>query len=218
MLVAIAKKTRGRLSTYSLGLSVRMRERFGEKVGDKARMEEEEKERKAGPKLPNDYLIHVDKWLGGSKKYALLFKASSDGHSAAAFHAKCDNKGPTVTLITCTEGYVFGGYAAVSWSYAGNDAYIPDNSGQSFLFSLKSPRGEQPARFNLKLNEYALRCHPSYSVMFGSGGDIYCHSNKVSSFSSLGDAYDNPTGLVGNTVFTGKQDFTAQEVEVYQVL
>jgi len=32
-------------------------------------------------------------------KWRLLFRASRDGFEAAAFHSKCDNKGPTVTIV-----------------------------------------------------------------------------------------------------------------------
>jgi hypothetical protein len=44
-----------------------------------------------------------------------LYSSTRDGANAAAFHARCDHKGPTLTLIQDTDGCVFGGYTAQSW-------------------------------------------------------------------------------------------------------
>ena len=46
----------------------------------------------------------------------LLYRASRDGWNSNHFHSKCDNKGPTLTVIKCTGGYVFGGYANAAWT------------------------------------------------------------------------------------------------------
>ena len=46
----------------------------------------------------------------------LLYRASRDGWEGKHFHSKCDNKGPTLTVIKCTGGYVFGGYANAAWT------------------------------------------------------------------------------------------------------
>ena len=49
-------------------------------------------------------------------KLSLLYRASRDGWHSSHFHSKCDNKGPTLTVIKCTGGYVFGGYANAAWT------------------------------------------------------------------------------------------------------
>ena len=43
------------------------------------------------------------------------WRASVDGWAASTFHAKCDGKGPTVTIIRVGRKYIFGGYASLSW-------------------------------------------------------------------------------------------------------
>ena len=48
------------------------------------------------------------------KQWQLCFRASENSYSASAFHAACDNKGPTVTLVRVGEN-VFGGYTDNSW-------------------------------------------------------------------------------------------------------
>ena len=47
-------------------------------------------------------------------RFTLLFRASRDGWAAADFHSRCDNKGPTVTIVK-SGTYIFGGYADTSW-------------------------------------------------------------------------------------------------------
>jgi hypothetical protein len=42
-------------------------------------------------------------------KVTLLYRASRDGYNAVNFHAKCDNRGKTVTIIKTKKNYVFGG-------------------------------------------------------------------------------------------------------------
>ena len=46
-------------------------------------------------------------------RFALIYRASRDGLAAATFHANCDNKGPTVTVIKSGNN-IFGGYTEQS--------------------------------------------------------------------------------------------------------
>ena len=48
------------------------------------------------------------------KQWQLCFRASENSYSASAFHAACDNKDPTVTLVRVGEN-VFGGYTDKGW-------------------------------------------------------------------------------------------------------
>ena len=51
-------------------------------------------------------------WLPSQgEKWRLLYQASRDGFAAAVFHSKCDNKGPTVTIVN-----IFGGFTEQSWA------------------------------------------------------------------------------------------------------
>ena len=54
-------------------------------------------------------------WLPSQEgKWRLLFRASRDGFAVAAFHSKCDNKGPTVTIVKSGNN-IFGGFTEESW-------------------------------------------------------------------------------------------------------
>ena len=58
-------------------------------------------------------------WLPSPEgKWRLLFRASRDGFAASAFHSKCDNKGPTVTIVRSGNN-IFGGFTEESWTNSG---------------------------------------------------------------------------------------------------
>ena len=46
--------------------------------------------------------------------WSLCYRASSHGWGGSTFHSRCDNRGPTVTIIRA-HGYIFGGYTDNSW-------------------------------------------------------------------------------------------------------
>ena len=62
-----------------------------------------------------DYIRQLRLWITGSNKWRLCWRASQHGSASTTFHSRCDNKGPTVTIVRVGE-YVFGGYADVSWT------------------------------------------------------------------------------------------------------
>ena len=51
-------------------------------------------------------------------EWRLLFRASRDGFAASAFHSKCNNKGPTVTVVKSGEN-IFGGFTEKPWTSPG---------------------------------------------------------------------------------------------------
>ena len=60
-------------------------------------------------------------------EWRLLFRASRDGFAASAFHSKCDNKGPTVTVVK-SGANIFGGFTEKPWTSPRN--------GRKFLLQL----------------------------------------------------------------------------------
>jgi hypothetical protein len=44
-------------------------------------------------------------------------RGSEDGYSSQVFHQKCDNKGPTLSIIQSDQGKIFGGYSMVPWGF-----------------------------------------------------------------------------------------------------
>ena len=57
------------------------------------------------------------------KQWQLCFRASENSNNASAFHAACDNKGPTVTLVRVGDN-VFGGYTEKSWGGNSSESWL----------------------------------------------------------------------------------------------
>ena len=170
------------------------------------------------PQQHDQILSWLPESSGGKQvKLELLYRASCDGWHCQNFHSKCDNKGATVTVIKCTGGFVFGGYADVPW-HSGN-SYT--HSAQAFLFSLHSPSGVGPVKLPLVQNhQHAIYCGPLHGPTFGNGHDLHvanCANGSTSSPTNLGHTYQLPPGQSAQTFFTGSLHFQAAEVEVYQV-
>ncbi|CAH3143484.1 unnamed protein product [Pocillopora meandrina] len=69
------------------------------------------------------YLRTLSFWLGSvvqsqSSYWKRCWRASVDGWASTTFHSKCDNKGPTATIIRVGK-YIFGGYTSTSWAVPG---------------------------------------------------------------------------------------------------
>ena len=138
---------------------------------------------------------------------------------ASDFHAKCDDKDATITVIRSSDGFIFGGFADKSWT--SSEEWC--ESDKAFLFSLKSPSNEVgPTKMSIKPNvcSNAMTHYPSYGPTFGGGHDLYIASdaNRNShSQSYLGDTHELPPGQI-NTFLVGSNNFKVSEIEVFQVI
>merc|ERR1711920_990599 len=96
--------------------------------------------------------------LGG-----LLFDTALDGDVASTFHARCDNEGPTVTIVETTTGTVFGGYTDVAWASSGGWGADSD----AFLFRL---RPTPMKKFLVGDSTTAMYRLSTYGPWFGNTG------------------------------------------------
>ena len=125
-------------------------------------------------------------WYGEREKWKCAFRASEHEYRAAAFHRVCDPLGPTLSIIRCTNGYVFGGYtslswAAVSWSqdpkafckYQVAARHDPFSLTPAIVFSIVNPTNK-PAKLVLgNANDtYAMGGNSAYGPIFGAGNDL----------------------------------------------
>ena len=60
--------------------------------------------------------IILQKWFDSKYKWKLLYRASDHDFTADSFHEYCDDKGPTLTIIKSSDGWIFGGFTSQSWS------------------------------------------------------------------------------------------------------
>ena len=119
--------------------------------------------------------VQMSKWIGGKKKFTLLFKASTDGCTSTAFHNKCNNKGPTVTILYNTNNSVYGGYTSVNWRSCGN--YVQD--AKAFLFRLYQNGAWKPVQMTVQNTAQAIYDDASYGPTFGGGHDLLTFTNTV---------------------------------------
>ncbi|CAH3168554.1 unnamed protein product [Porites lobata] len=175
------------------------------------------------------HLANLSTWLkpvaqSESSKWKRCWRASVDGWAASTFHSRCDNKGPTVTIIRVGGTYIFGGYTKISWSGSGCQARYDS---QAFLFSLVNKPGWAPVKLpqtgQHSSNDNSIYDCSSYGPIFGGGHDIIIYNYAPSSGSSstnLGYSYSPPSGYNYGDTFTqnflaGTYNFTPDELEIF---
>ena len=115
-----------------------------------------------------------------------------------------------------TNGFTFGGYAAAAWNNGGG-GYIA--AAGSFVFWVENPQGRAPGCLDCVNPAQALYSgHSSTYGPFFHGGDCclrLCYSNNpASSYAQPTPGYPDTTGL-GDALFTGAQQFTPEDYEVW---
>jgi hypothetical protein len=151
-------------------------------------------------------------WLdddGSDGDLVLLYRSSRDGRSDSTFHAKCDNKGPTLTVVETSDGHFLGGYSDLNW--ACNCTY--QTSKEAFLFAISPTAAFIPSKIKLlgSNDNYAICCHKSYGPTFGSGNDFRVQAGYV--YLYIGNTYESaPIELAGS------RSYPIKEMEVFQVV
>ncbi|ETO18031.1 hypothetical protein RFI_19264 [Reticulomyxa filosa] len=157
------------------------------------------------------------------KRWKLLFRASKDGFASTQFHAKCDNKGTTITVVLSALGHVFGGYTVLPWQ-SGGGAYQQDSN--AFIFLLRSTNKiyKKPQKWGIKNGYNAVYHSGGYGPTFGMS--LFFKKKKIifytlfgcdttnSSYSNAGNSFTSP---VDQTLLAGSYNFLVKDYEVYQL-
>jgi len=150
-------------------------------------------------------------------KWTLLYRGSRDGFGAHNFHAKCDGKSQTLTLLKAKESkFIFGGFTATDW-----DSFSKwKNDPHAFLFSLTK---REKIQVIPEKSKFAIWCSPSCGPIFGAGRDlaILNNSNLTScNYSDLGHTYKSLKYEMNlsdsREFFADSRNFKLAEIEVYQ--
>ena len=158
-------------------------------------------------KTSEQYNLICD-WIDKNKsfKFQMLYKGTLDGDTNEIFHKKCDNQGPTLSIIESTDGQKFGGYASKSWNI-NNKRDIPDS--ESFLFNINNKR-----KYCVSNNKGLMG---DCICDFGGGNfhELWIHDNY---FTSEGGC-DNGKGynFTNYELSGGKNYFKIKELEIYKV-
>ena len=173
-------------------------------------------------RLTTAFKRQLEEWIGaGPKTFDLLYSISKDGCNATAFHQKCDNKGPTVTILYNAQGTVYGGYTSVNWNTARNGNYEVDAT--AFMFRLMYNGSLAACKFPCINPTNALYQHSNYGPLFGSGHDLNTFNGTIN---KSGDTFPlngsvnmnkgfSSQGIPNNEINNGTM--AVVELEVYQV-
>ena len=169
--------------------------------------------------LKKAYRDELVTWIGRPCHFRLLYKISRDGCSVQTFHQKCDDQGPTVTVMYNTNNTIFGGYLSQSWN--SNGVWINDPS--AFLFRLQYNGSSKPLKFPVSNAAYAGLGNDSYGPTFGSN-DIYTFSGTIN---KSGDYFplNGSVNYIGHTYKVKEKDTNSitnnnlqvTDLEVYKV-
>ena len=139
----------------------------------------------------------LEQWIGtGPKTFTLLYKISRDGCVSTTFHQKCNNQGPTVTVLYNQQQTVYGGYTSQSWT--SRQTFFVD--GAAFLFRLHF--NGKPSTVKMARNENGndVLDHRSYGPTFGGGHDLRTFSGTVNNYEY---DYDEQLEYVDGLAFGG---------------
>lgn len=158
-------------------------------------------------------------WLSEFRgEWRLLHRATRDGFEAANFHANCDDKGPTVTIVKSGNN-IFGGFTEMSWQSGPDRGYT--SCTKAFLFSLDNPLGLEPTKMPLK-DSYqqlsAMKCHSDYGPTFGNGHDLYISGRSGSIYLDCSYECPHDLGDQQRRFFTGSGRFQITNYEVFGIL
>lgn len=131
------------------------------------------------------------------------------------FHLKCDNQGPTLTVLKTTEGYIFGGY--IDKSFTSGSQYL--KSKKAFIFTLNCHAKLKPMKFDILPDhvDYAAYDGPSWGPEFGVGCDIFiCDKSNLIPVTINGKSYNYPCNVDKNVCLVGAFDYIVRDYEVFK--
>ncbi|CDW81428.1 UNKNOWN [Stylonychia lemnae] len=164
---------------------------------------------------------YVKSLFKDSKPYSkLLYRGTTDGMYCHIFHAKCDNKGPTVTLVKSHHGKIMGGFTEISWTCPSEQKLLFDK--RAFVFSVTHKTKHPVAQ----IVGYSITHDPEYLPVFcgGFGISSNCKISMRSNIgiSNLGAIYSCPPGMKylepqTQAYLGGSYEFIVDEIEVFSV-
>lgn len=144
--------------------------------------------------------------LADCKLETNCYRMSRDGYTAKAFHEKCDELKPTITIIQMNDNILFGGFTEATWD--GNGLKY-DN--KAFLFSLNLSR-----RFGIRFNMPAINAVPSLLPTFGER-DIYISEKESFTLDNLRSYQSGAKDESRALDYDDKIGFKIKDIEVFGV-
>ncbi|KAK3610859.1 hypothetical protein CHS0354_039130, partial [Potamilus streckersoni] len=173
-------------------------------------------------KLQQEHKKQLEAWIRtGPKDFQLLYSISQNsGYNSQTFHQKCDNQGPTITVLYNTNNSIFGGYTSENWNQSGS--FVMDD--KAFLFQLLYSGSNQYNKFPVKNTAYSIYCASSYGPTFGEGHDLFSFKSNggnvggyynLNGSMNINHSYDSK-GIQANQINNGSMNVT--DLEVYKIV
>ena len=143
-----------------------------------------------------------------------MYRATTHGFGAAAFHERCDGRARLLVLVRAREGgWLFGGFTSAGFSPP--KRYIADPS--AFLFSLTNSLGRLE-KLESKGTGQDLYYAPSWSATFGDLAICGNADTVAYSDTNTGGAYAESASTGAHPMAKGCQDeWLAAEVVAWVV-
>ena len=149
------------------------------------------------------------------RSFELLYQATRDGSYPKDFHEKCDNKGPTITLIQTDDNHKFGGFISKDREY-GNSNEVSVKDKKAFIFSINKKAKYNIKGENINAFTYSSIRGPNFTSCLGfylnvDSGNMFAPQNSYE-YETIPD-YNS----FNKYEFAGKNNFKAIEIEVFKV-
>ena len=170
--------------------------------------------------LSPEHAAQLQAWLppGGSPSpsaWQEVYRATTHGFSAAAFHERCDGRARLLVLVRARMGgWLLGGFTAVGFSPP--TRFYADPS--AFLFSLTNSLG-RPEKLESTGVGKTLYYHPSALAVFGD--DLYIFDDadiRAGSYTDTGHAFAESASTGVHPMARGEQEgWKAAEIVAWVV-
>jgi hypothetical protein len=111
-----------------------------------------------------------------------------------------------------TTGHTFGGYASAAWTSTGGRI----TPAGCFLFLVENPHNDAPTCFEYRTGHHSMYCGPNCGPAFGHDLCLHSGGDTARCYTNFPRSYTDTLGR-GDATFTGAQDFTLEEYEVWAV-
>jgi len=151
-------------------------------------------------------------------RWELIYKGKRDGLQGYNFHSKCDNQGPTMTVVRVSNNrFIMGGFTSLNWG--GNRGYQSDH--KAFLFSLTNNRGK-PIKLVSSGDAHSISDQSASGPCWGSGNNLHLYQqmNSNSNYANTGTSYrpEDATVNYSQDLLAGQYNFTVDDIEVFKLL
>ncbi|EXX76733.1 hypothetical protein RirG_030400 [Rhizophagus irregularis DAOM 197198w] len=140
--------------------------------------------------------------------FDLLYRVSRDSNTPATYHAKCDNKGPTIVVVKISNSEkIVGGYNPLIWISTNQVKSTND----SFIYLFTDGIDTKSAKVSYSNGDnYSIRNLAPYGPGFGQGSDLICR-NDGQCYSFPSNSYPKIDGIPGGI-------FPIDDYEVFEVI